>query len=348
MTITVEDKRMYFADVNWHEVGALGEPAFENSWTSFDGGSTYSVPRFRMDHEGWVKLSGLAKSGVLGNAIFTLPEGYRPLRDWFSTSIANNVIAYSKVDTLGRVFVASSTGTNAFVTLEDIYFPAWQSYSEFQEKYIILNQSGGNWLARTDADTEFPTGLFMRESGIIQINGIHGVTTGSGTAGLNLGKFQPNWSFIFPMTDNSATAKRFDIQSRSGMITPTTTTTFSIPHGEYGTFHLEDEWTALTLSNSWVDFGIDTNMTHVKPAGYFKDKFGFVHLRGMVKSGSAANAVMATLPVGYRPGKRQLFTTFSNAGYCRMDVSANGQIHAQDNGSTTWTSFSGICFYAEG
>lgn len=348
MTITVDDERMYFADVNWHEVGALGEPAFENSWVSFDGGSTYTTPRFRLDSEGWVKLSGLAKSGTLGSAIFTLPVGYRPLRDWFCTSLANNVIGYVKVAAAtGAVTVSSpGGGTNAFVSLDNAYFPSWQSHSEFEGKYNIIAQASANWQARTDADIEFQTGIFKRKSGMYQIGGIHAVSTGA-SAGLPLLHMQPNWSYIFAAADNSGTAKRLDIQSRGGLVTPTTTTTFTINHGEYGLFDLEDEWIDLTYQNSWVDFGIDANMTHVKPAGYWKDSDGFVHVRGMVKSGSSATAVIATLPAAYRPVKRQAFTCFSSTGLCRIDVKDNGEISAAAGGSTTWTSFSGICFYAD-
>lgn len=64
----------------WHIVGALGEPAFQNSWTSYDSGATFQVPRFRKDPLGRVKLSGQIKGGANGTVAFTLPTGYWPTK----------------------------------------------------------------------------------------------------------------------------------------------------------------------------------------------------------------------------------------------------------------------------
>jgi hypothetical protein len=55
-------------------VGAAGQPAFTNSWVNFD--SVRPVGFYR--HLGRVYLTGVAKSGTVGAAIFTLPAGYRP------------------------------------------------------------------------------------------------------------------------------------------------------------------------------------------------------------------------------------------------------------------------------
>ncbi|KKK52619.1 hypothetical protein LCGC14_3103070, partial [marine sediment metagenome] len=54
------------------------------------------------------------------------------------------------------------------------------------------------------------------------------------------------------------------------------------------------QWIAPTLLNSWVNYAATYDTT-----GYMKDGFGFVHLKGLVKSGVAGT--IFTLPVGYRP-----------------------------------------------
>lgn len=59
-----------------HEVGAAGEPAFENSWANFAGG--HQVAGFYKDAFGRVHLQGLVAGGTIPATIFTLPEGYRP------------------------------------------------------------------------------------------------------------------------------------------------------------------------------------------------------------------------------------------------------------------------------
>jgi len=63
---------------SWHTVGGGGEPAFQNSWVSFDGGTTFEVPAFRKFEDGRVQLRGSAKGGAVNTVIFTLPVGYRP------------------------------------------------------------------------------------------------------------------------------------------------------------------------------------------------------------------------------------------------------------------------------
>jgi hypothetical protein len=57
----------------------------------------------------------------------------------------------------------------------------------------------------------------------------------------------------------------------------------------------QEAFIAPTLLNSWVNYG-----SGFMNAGYMKDEFGFVHIRGTLKSGTFNN-VAFTLPVGYRP-----------------------------------------------
>lgn len=105
----------------------------------------------------------------------------------------------------------------------------------------------------------------------------------------------------------------------------------------------QDSWQTPALLNSWVNYGGGYNS-----AGYFRDKNGIVHLQGLVKSGTAANAIIFILPAGYRPSAHELQTSFSAAGACRIDIDANGNIWAFTNGSTSWLSLDGITFRASG
>jgi hypothetical protein len=61
----------------WHNVGAAGEPAFQNGWVNFT--ATAQPPlAFKKYPDGRVRLQGIITSGTVG-AIFTLPVGYRPV-----------------------------------------------------------------------------------------------------------------------------------------------------------------------------------------------------------------------------------------------------------------------------
>ena len=81
---------------------------------------------------------------------------------------------------------------------------------------------------------------------------------------------------------------------------------------------------ALVYSSSWADY----DATTWQKGEFYKDADGMVHVEGLVEKTTAAlktaNDVIATLPVGYRPARRILFsvpsTTGSYASFARVDV----------------------------
>lgn len=99
------------------------------------------------------------------------------------------------------------------------------------------------------------------------------------------------------------------------------------------------EWIAPTLENSWVTY----NTTWVKE-GYIKDDFGFVHLRGLIKSGTTGTAIF-NLPVGYRPEFQELFAVSTGTGLGRIDIYPNGDVKMQSGGNS-YLQLSGIIFKA--
>jgi hypothetical protein len=102
----------------WHLVGAAGEPAFQNSWVNYGGAE--EVVGFRKDPMGRVLLKGLAKSGTMPSAIFTLPVGYRPPTTARWPVIANDAFGYVYV--LGNGAVVAQTGSNVFFDLGSVEF----------------------------------------------------------------------------------------------------------------------------------------------------------------------------------------------------------------------------------
>ena len=73
----------------WHEVGAPGEPGFENGWSNQPG--PFPTAAFYKDHEGVVHLKGYISGGNL--VVFRLPPGYRPA--------AGNTLAFAVACTGG-------------------------------------------------------------------------------------------------------------------------------------------------------------------------------------------------------------------------------------------------------
>lgn len=100
----------------WHDVGAAGEPAFQNGWTNF--GSSFQALRFRRRGRR-VDIEGLVKSGATGftsaATVFTLPVGFRPQGMLLISTVANNAAARSDVSPGGEV--RASSGSNAFFSL---------------------------------------------------------------------------------------------------------------------------------------------------------------------------------------------------------------------------------------
>lgn len=106
----------------WHEVGAAGEPAFQNGWVNFGG--IYGTAAFRKDPFGTVYLKGMVKSGTLGSNIYVLPVGYRPAARGIFASLGSNAVARIDVDSDGSVFVNATLASSAWMTLNGITFRA--------------------------------------------------------------------------------------------------------------------------------------------------------------------------------------------------------------------------------
>ena len=332
-------------DTSWRDVGGTDQPAFENSWANYGG--AYAEAAFRMDSEGWVHLKGLVKTGSVGTTIFTLPEEYRPEATMYIKTGAYNSSSgvspiYCRVQSDGSVDVNGS-GANLDVsiwtTFEGIQFPANGAAVENRDHI-----HGGVALGQT-ATTDYKSIMWRRENGMVVAYAFFDPITASVIMAPS-GRFNSDGiSYMFIVVDQSQTGKRLDMSERYGLHLSASTSTYTLMHGEWGHADIRDEWTDMTLENSWVDFGIDTSNIWTN-AGYYKDRYGFVHLRGLVKSGTSATATIETLPSDYRPSETHVFLTCSAAPNCSIEVTSAGVVKATNGGSTSFTSLSGICFYA--
>lgn len=92
------------------------------------------------------------------------------------------------------------------------------------------------------------------------------------------------------------------------------------------------------FEHSWVNYDAGWQV-----AGFWRDPFGFVHLRGLIKSGTVGSAAF-TLPPGYRPTLSEAFIGISNSGAGRLDVLADGSVTPQSPATNGYVSLSGIKF----
>lgn len=120
---------------------------------------------------------------------------------------------------------------------------------------------------------------------------------------------------------------------------------YALTHLDQGNFIIED-WRTPALENSWVNY--DNGVTY-NTAGYYKDPFGIVHLKGLVATGTLYTTIF-TLPEGYRPIKRHVreVNNYNGATYVhgRVDITATGAV-THVSGSNAQLSLDGLSFRAE-
>lgn len=93
--------------------------------------------------------------------------------------------------------------------------------------------------------------------------------------------------------------------------------------------------------NSWVNYDASDGGRNV---GFYRDPFGFVHLKGLLRNGSVGSAAFA-LPLGYRPEGTMRQPTISNDIWSVTHLSPAGNV-SPTVGVNTWFDFSGINFRA--
>lgn len=138
-------------------------------------------------------------------------------------------------------------------------------------------------------------------------------------------------------SDALGTARVRQIKCEVGNIASAFTNNSTLNITQYG-----PTWIAPTLLNSWQVF--DAGHT----PGYYKDMFGYVHIRGTVRLGTLGQPIF-TLPAGYRPAMIIETIAMCNTGsdtYSHMTVLQNGNVQA--SAGSTWLTLDDIpAFRAE-
>lgn len=326
-------------DTEWHIIGDTGEPAFQDTWEQY--GSSYQEAGFFLDSEGWVHFRGLIKNGTASSVIFTLPEEYRPdVATYCIGQAGGGHFGYVKVFTNGDVACTwYSPASNGYFTLSGMQFPLPTSPS------FVRRQRVHGIPGRAGYEEQKPA-VRLRDNGMAVLNGIGAATTAVSGLFPPVGDFEPMALTMITAGNPANDVRSFQVGGAYGSQLLHTTTSWTMLDGEYPTWLTNHLWEEPTLENSWVYYGITSEAFNTP--GYFKDQFGFVHLKGLVKSGSVSASIF-TLPEGYRAGKDEIFTTqaYGATNASRVDVKTDGEVYAGVGTSTTWTSLDGINFYAE-
>jgi hypothetical protein len=121
----VKDHSLTGADISppepYHEIGAAGEPPFQNGAQNF--GQGFSTAGFFIDHEGIVHLKGTV-TATRDTVIFNLPPGYRPTQELFITTLATVSAGRLFIHPNGDVEVGGAVPTTANYALDSVTFRA--------------------------------------------------------------------------------------------------------------------------------------------------------------------------------------------------------------------------------
>jgi hypothetical protein len=94
--------------------------------------------------------------------------------------------------------------------------------------------------------------------------------------------------------------------------------------------------------------GVTNYAGGMSPVRYYKNEFNTVYLDG-ISSIVAAETIIFTLPVGYRPSKRLLVPTVVGNGFGWIRIDSDGSVKLGNGfASTVYISYGGITFRAEG
>lgn len=100
------------------------------------------------------------------------------------------------------------------------------------------------------------------------------------------------------------------------------------------------------LNSPWKNYDLSDNFNKF---GFYRDGLSRVFLRGLVSTGTEATTI-ATLPAGFRPERRCIFSCLGSISSVengrRVDVQATGEISYIGTGTLDYLSLDGISFAA--
>ena len=117
-----------------------------------------------------------------------------------------------------------------------------------------------------------------------------------------------------------------------------THTAESATQSELGHVKLPEAWITPTLVNGWVNLG-----NGYSTAGYYKDNFGRVYLKGTLTAGTTGTTAF-NLPFGYRPPQILRFTSLINGVAKEVRVHSNGNVIMTAEAGAEWASLDGISY----
>lgn len=222
------------------------------------------------------------------------------------------------------------------------------------EAKLSFITSGLIWSALSGLNGAMTTGTYYNSSGVRAV--IAAIASRAFTASRDTYVYIDNTNSIgYSEVTNNATAPALPANSTwvAVVITSASAITSIRQVGTAGTVGrviyptnsltaANEGWIAPTLAGTWVNFDAVPGFAQ---AAYMKDSLGFVHIKGLVKSGTVPSTIF-TLPAGYRPMNNLYISSTNNAAIAVVRVQAVGDVVADTGGNTAF-SINNIHFKAE-
>jgi len=315
----------------------------KGNWTAYS--STYAPASYTKTKSGMVIIKGMVKNGgtpVLWETIGSLPNDYKPSgRLIFGTTTSSNVPARVNITPTddGANIEFGSGGSPAWFSLDTIRYVA---DSAGYTRNTLSLQNG-----YTNYGGDYSPATWTQDSvGRITIEGL--LTGGTRTSGTTIAALPsaatPPLTSLVPSWANGSYSD-FGVQASPSAIIArggAASGWYSI-NTSYLPSSASVTWNNLSFTNSWANYG-----GSYATGQYAKTSDGVVQLKGLIKNGSNTyDTTIATLPAGFRPKERLLFTTMQNSdAWSRLDILPDGQVRymGSNNG---YYNLSGIMFVAE-
>ena len=318
---------------NWQAMSLGG------GWSNVGG---QQAAEYTRDSSGFVHVRGTIGGG--SGTVFTLPNGYRPLFTIILKAAAD-ILSHVIVTPAGVVLVSLASGaSNAQVGI-NFMFPT----AEVPGEELEWRQSQWGIVPNNTPVYGYPR-LVEHRNGMLCLCGVlaGGINTDTspvfGIPGSRvLGG--DGVSLVHVPGLNGVGSVRLDIGGGSAI--------FRASPGNNTQMYLEGvklpgprtfgKWLPLPMEAGWTWYGGE-----YRTLGYMKDKAGQVFLKGLAAGTGGVGAVVATLPVDYRPPATVLLRTVASvagaSNSCLVTVNSSGQV-TLGTAVSGWVSLDEISFH---
>lgn len=278
---------------------------FTNSWVNY--GTPHRDATYGMDAAGAAVVQGVIKSGTLNTPAFTLPSELRPSSRMAFPAVSNGAIGRVNLHSDGTV--VPEIGSNALYALDGI--GTWRSDLTWTD--VTFTNSWVNFGAPF-----FNGGYAVDEVGHVRIRGVIRNGTLNTPAFTLPAGMRPAARLAIATISNNGIG-RVNIHTDGTVVPEINSNAFYMLDRLYVP-RADLPFVNAVMQNSWVYFG-----STFFEGSYVMDEIGYVHLRGVIKSGTL-NTAAFTLPENMRPKSVLQFPTISNNAFGIIQVNTDGTV----------------------